>query len=221
MKSMKRIVNKVGYVYCAEIDDLYKVYFQYIAKDSTQLYSEVLRFFATKYPINEMPSIDSIVNDKVSFYTHTYELTEGIKEGLWHKVGKHEELGDIEHICFRCCQDFSHNIETPDYQWFMWEINKKEFIDIGPQLTNDQANIDIGSVYPADYILEKVKTGRYSDENVLIKKVQSVIDKGYIDTKEDYEYIKMAIIFLAGDELKKTKEELLALLSEFKKTRQL
>ena len=41
----KRIVTKIGYVFCVEIDNKYKCFFQYVANDMTQLNSSVIRVF--------------------------------------------------------------------------------------------------------------------------------------------------------------------------------
>lgn len=39
----KRIVTRIGNVFCAEIEGKFKCFFQYIAKDMTQLNSSVIR----------------------------------------------------------------------------------------------------------------------------------------------------------------------------------
>ena len=88
----KRIVIKVGNVFCAEIDGKYKVYLQYIAKDSEQLNSAIIRVFKQRYPLDANPKIDDIVKDEVIFYMHTI-LRVGIEDGAWYKVGKSNDLG--------------------------------------------------------------------------------------------------------------------------------
>jgi len=46
----KRILNtRVGDVFCVYIDETSKKYLQYIANDLTQLNSDVIRAFKTKY----------------------------------------------------------------------------------------------------------------------------------------------------------------------------
>ena len=42
---VKRIITRVGDVFCAEIDGEYKSYFQYIEKDIEQLNSSVIMVF--------------------------------------------------------------------------------------------------------------------------------------------------------------------------------
>lgn len=52
----KRIVTKIGDVFCAEIDNRIKRYFQYIVNDMEQLNSSVIRVFKTHYyNLNSIP----------------------------------------------------------------------------------------------------------------------------------------------------------------------
>ena len=84
---VKRVVTKIGNIFCAEIDGQYKCYFQYIANDLTELNSSVIRVFKRHYPIEYIPDFDKIVKDEVSFYDHTV-LSVGIRYGYWSKVGE-------------------------------------------------------------------------------------------------------------------------------------
>ena len=47
----KRIVTKIGDVFCSEIDGQCKRFFQYFAIDSTMLNSSVIRVFKQHYPM--------------------------------------------------------------------------------------------------------------------------------------------------------------------------
>ena len=100
----KRIVTKIGYVFCVEIDGQYKCYFQYVANDLTQLNSSVIRVFKTHYPIDYVPDIEAIVNDEVYFYAHTI-LRVGIDAGAWYKVGKSKNVGEPDKIMFKLFSD--------------------------------------------------------------------------------------------------------------------
>ena len=93
----KRIVTKVGNVFCVEIDNEYKCFFQYIEKDLEQLNSSVIRAFKTRYPMDYKPVIEDIVKDEILFYAHTI-LRVGIEDGAWYKVGKSNELG-LDGLC--------------------------------------------------------------------------------------------------------------------------
>lgn len=82
----KRIVTRIGNVFCAEIDNECKRFFQYVANDIECLNSSVIRVFKTKYPMDYKPNIEEIVKDEVEFYAHTI-LKFGIVFNAWYKVG--------------------------------------------------------------------------------------------------------------------------------------
>ena len=67
----KRIVTKIGDVFCVEVDNEYKCFFQYVANDMTVLNSSVIRVFKEHYPIDYKPNLDEIVRGNVHFYAHT------------------------------------------------------------------------------------------------------------------------------------------------------
>ena len=78
----KRIVLKVGNVFCVEIERTCKYFFQYITDDKSQLNTNVIRVFKTRYPLDYVPNVDDIVNDEVMFYAHVI-LKFGINERIW------------------------------------------------------------------------------------------------------------------------------------------
>ena len=47
----RRIVTKIGAVFCAVIEGRYKMYFQYICSDRSALNSSMIRVFKTKYDL--------------------------------------------------------------------------------------------------------------------------------------------------------------------------
>ena len=155
---VKRIVTKIGYVYCVEIDNEYKVFFQYVAKDMSQLYSPVIRVFKKHYPMDYVPNMDEIVKDQVDFYAHTF-LRFGIFENAWYKVGKHSDLGDVENIGFRWFSEGHIDKMTKSYKWYVWKINQ-EFQHVG-EMTKKYKHLDIGVVIPYFFIVGKIKTGKY------------------------------------------------------------
>lgn len=87
----KRIVTRIGNVFCAEIEGKFKCFFQYIAKDMTQLNSSVIRVFKTHYPMEYKPVINDIIKDEVAFYAHTV-LRAGIYFNAWYKIGTAKEF---------------------------------------------------------------------------------------------------------------------------------
>ena len=112
------------------------------------------------------PNLDEIVKDDVDFYAHVM-LNNGVREGIWYRVGKHQDLGDTENIMFR-----QHN-ETEVYfdehgipqirdtsTWWIWKVNQ-DFIDIGAELPNEYRSLPEGSVFPYTSIIRKIKTGHF------------------------------------------------------------
>ena len=95
----KRIITKIGDIFCAPLDGKTKKCFQYITNDISQLDSSVIRVFKTSYTLGSTLDIDTIVNDKVDFYSHVV-LRWGIEANLWHKVGSHMYI-EKEDIFFR------------------------------------------------------------------------------------------------------------------------
>ena len=108
-KKPKRAVKKIGDVFCVEFGNGFKGYFQYVAKDSEQLYSEVIRAFYTHYPVDYVPVIEDIVKDKVAFYAHTF-ITMGIKDESWYKVGKSNDIGSdaLDDVVFGMTFDITY-----------------------------------------------------------------------------------------------------------------
>lgn len=148
----KKLIIRKGDIFCAEIENEYKCYFQYIERDRTQLGSFVIRVFKTRYPITYDPIIDEIVKDDVFFYAHTLVLRLGTLEQVWTKVGTSKDVGDTENINFRL---------LGIHGWYVWKINEK-FQTVGP-LTDEIKGYDFGWAFPYKEIINKIKTGHYSD----------------------------------------------------------
>jgi hypothetical protein len=156
MEKKKRIVTRIGNVFCIEIENTYKRYFQYIANDMTQLNSSVIRVFKKNYPFDSNPSVEDIVQDEVAFYIHTM-LRPGIVEGVWYKVGNCKNIGYPEQVMFRSNSDFGNEPEK-SYNWYIWYINSPK-VKIG-EMTDLYSSVDIGSVYPYKEVLHRIKTGK-------------------------------------------------------------
>lgn len=82
----KRIVTRIGNVFCVDIDNEFKSYFQYVISDLSYLNSSVIRVFKTRYPIDSKPKIDQIVRDEVAFMLilssePEFILAHGIRSG--------------------------------------------------------------------------------------------------------------------------------------------
>lgn len=154
----KRVMARIGNIFCAEIDNQYKVYFQYVAKDWEQLNSAVIRVFKKHYAIDYVPNFDEIVKGEVQFYAHVL-LNDGIHEGVWYKAGTHKDLGDTENIGFRLCSEGSYAHMTKSYRWYVWKINQPH-IRIG-EMMKEYEHYDMGWVFPYREIISKIKTGKF------------------------------------------------------------
>lgn len=154
----KRIITKIGDIFCVEVDNSYKCYFQYVANDMTVLNSSVIRVFAKHYPIDYIPVFDDIVNDKVHFYAHTI-LRFGILYNAWYKVGKHSNIGNTDEITFRMYNDLGDWSRSKSFNWVIWKINK-EMKFIG-EMREEYVHIDLGIVLTYEDIVSKIKTGKF------------------------------------------------------------
>lgn len=147
----KRVIIRIGDVFCVECHD-YKVFFQYVAIDATQLNSQVIRVFHKKYDINSNPSIEEIIKNKVDFYAHTV-INIGVCKELWYKMGSCKDLGDINHIYFRLLHSAKEN------NWYVWRINEPT-ITIG-ELTEEYRLYDFGWIYACQNVIKRIKEGKY------------------------------------------------------------
>lgn len=153
----KRVVTKVGDVFCVKVDDNHKKYMQFIVSDMTGLNSDVVRAFKEKYPLDATPDLADIVKGEVDFYAHCV-TSAGIKRGLWEKIGNCIDIGSIEHIIFKCKDDYTREDIQDD--WRIWRINK-EIIHIGTLEEENKKNCYLGAVFPPEDIINKLKTGVY------------------------------------------------------------
>ena len=155
-KMAKRIITKIGDVFCVEVGTEYKCYFQYVANDKTVLNSSVIRVFKTKYPMDYEPILNDIIKDDVFFYAHTI-LHFGISFNAWYRVGKHNEVGNIEDIWFRWFDDVDYSNKTKSFTWSIWKINQEPIFVGG--LDCKYSNYDLGVVFSYDNIVNKIAKG--------------------------------------------------------------
>jgi len=151
-----RIVTKIGDIFEVPLDDGSKKFIQYVANDQTQLNSSVIRAFKTKYTLDAQPAVDEITKDFVDFYAHTV-LKPGIIRKMWKKIGNSRDVGGLA-ILFRGTNDDSKVKVSKN--WHVWEID-------GPsrrvgELVGDYQRAEIGDVMPADQIVHRMRTGKYS-----------------------------------------------------------
>lgn len=164
----KRIVTKIGDVFCAEVDGEFKAYFQYVANDLTQLNSSVIRVFKTHYPIDHKPVIEDIVKDEVAFYAHTV-LRWGIELNAWYKIGKSTDIDTsvLKKVIFCSAETIKYNFRTheikdvnPLENWYIWHIGRKmRHVGKLPKKYHNAAYI--GSVMDFMSVLRCIKDGFY------------------------------------------------------------
>ena len=158
----KRIVTRIGNVFCAEIDNECKRFFQYVANDLEELNSSVIRVFKTKYPMDYKPNIEEIVKDEVEFYAHTI-LKFGIVFNAWYKVETSKNIGDeYKEALFG---DISPIIyQKPDINpaeiWVISKINNPH-IFVGRLNNEYKKKITMGGVIPYVDIINRLKLGYY------------------------------------------------------------
>jgi len=225
----KRIVTKIGDIFCVEFPDNTKGYFQYIAKDMTQLNSSVIRAFYTRYPINDNVKIEDIINDEVDFYAHTI-LRAGIDYETWYKIGNSKKLGEngLDNVIFGQTNSFEYEQEPsgrwimtevdPLTNWFVWHVNE-EFTHVGKISVNHIPNLEVGSVMPYSLIKARMQSGYYPtqlDIYSLFKRIPKPEYKSYIkdtsDGKDIYicfqgDYFEKAVIPIDGKLTKISRDE--------------
>ena len=118
----KRIITRRGDIFCVEIGNQFKSYFQYITTDMTQLNSTVIRVFKKHYPMNYIPNVDEIIQDEVYFYAHTV-LRSGLHAGAWYKVGTSKNVGDINNIMFSLFTEGNFSHLKKSNKWYILRIH--------------------------------------------------------------------------------------------------
>lgn len=106
-----------------------KRFFQYIGKDSCQLYSDVIYIFARKYRIDENPDVAEIWNDSYEYVFHT-TISLGRKICGWQYVGK-GKTQSIKDVVFatKHSNPLSFKIGDPlDGGWRIWKANEDAVI---------------------------------------------------------------------------------------------
>lgn len=161
----KRIVTKIGNVFCVEMDGRYKCFFQYIANDIEQLNSSVIRVFRKRYPMDYKPDMDEIVAGEVAFYAHTI-LRAGIANGIWYKVGKTSDIGqkELEDVIFGTTGKIRSDVQEdvdPRENWRIWDLNGHELRHTRlPESIKE--NVEVGCVLSYLCILDRIRYGYYA-----------------------------------------------------------
>ena len=191
----KRIVTRIGNVFCAEIDNECKRFFQYVANDLEYLNSSVIRAFKTKYPMDYEPEIEEIVKDEVEFYAHTI-LKFGIVFNAWYKVGTSKNIGDeYKEVLFGTTHNHIypsvHEIieVNPAKNWRVWRINEPPIIQNGELSVEYVGKINQGGVIPYIDIINRLKFG-YFKYKTIGWKIENGKNVPIIENNHNKEYKK-------------------------------
>ena len=154
---MRKKKFNIGDIYCVDLDDNTKKYFQYVANDISQLNSDVIRVFKKAYLKTETPRLEDVISDDVAFYTHVV-LEFGITLKKWEKVGNISDVGKVD-LLFRDSQDYGNPQIKVSNDWWVWRTNEDPK-RVG-RLTGDNRNAEIGIVVTPLDIVERMRTGKY------------------------------------------------------------
>lgn len=156
-----------GDIFCIEIDNSYKYFFQYIGKDKTNRDRCVIRVFDKKYPLSQPTDLNDIVKNPTLFWTCAF-LEGGIEYGDWYKVGNIECSGTLSNGSYNFISYTrpKKNILSELYSWdehacwWIWKMNE-EASQVFPFPYNmiDKLEDDWG--HTADEIIDRIKTGYY------------------------------------------------------------
>lgn len=178
MEPKKRIVTKIGNIFCIKVDEETKKYFQYIAIDRTYMGSSVIRAFARRYAVTETPKLKDVVCGEIEFYAHTV-LRWGIELEAWEKVGNvpfTDEQIDVLFLEWMHDDMMRNGLVSPLTRWRYWRVNDPEFsyeknaafafVDYDIKVcdlkyTKDKFICD-GGIHPGNEIVHRMKTGKYT-----------------------------------------------------------
>jgi hypothetical protein len=155
MTNRQRI--KIGDVFRVSIDVSTERYFQFVAIDTTQLDSDVIRVFQGIHRSTEPKEIEQIVSGPTEFYAHVF-LKIGLKQNIWQKVGHSRETGRTN-VLFRNSNDYGNPRIKTSRNWHVWNVNAP-FQWVG-KLKEDYQNAEIGVVVPPDSLVHRMRTGVY------------------------------------------------------------
>lgn len=134
-----------------------KRHMQFVVVDSTCLGGWGIRVFKKEYSMVSTPSVDEIVANEIDFYCLTYAIGQGVLDGLWKRVGKSKDIGDLSKMVFR---DYHQGILPGEKnRWWVWtackEVKKykvlpKRYLDLPP-----------GILITPSHVIDRIRTGRW------------------------------------------------------------
>lgn len=147
----------VGDVFAVPLEQGVLGFFQYIAHDSTQLSSHVVRAFKERKRADETVDAKEIVSDEIHFHAHVF-LSVGIKLSFWSKLSLADVVGG-ENVLFRDSTDYGKSKDKVSNNWFVWAVGGPHD-PVGPLRGSDRS-AEIGIVVPPDSLVYRMKNGIY------------------------------------------------------------
>src|SRR5205085_1472171 len=96
-------------------------FFQYVADDSTQLHSNVIRVFRETYDAASEVDLARITSGTIDFHVHVL-LPIGVKEKSWKKIGHAPPPAKLD-IIFRSSEDYGDPTVKISKKWYVWNVN--------------------------------------------------------------------------------------------------
>jgi len=155
---MKIFRLKIGDLFCVNLNDINKGYFQFIGNDLTQLNSNVIKVFKHQFPNDANPRDEILAREPVLFYAHTL-IRAGIKLGFWERVGNATIFGACD-VLFRSSSDVGNKDVKISHNWWVWKMNDKQQ-RVG-SLENSGLVTEVGRVVAPHNIVFRMKNGEYN-----------------------------------------------------------
>ena len=145
---------RIGDIFEIPITTQTKRYMQFILVDSSCLGGWCIRVFKKEYHIEDKPSMEDVVSDKVDFYCLTYAIGKGVLDGLWIKAGKSKELGSFDDIIFK-------QKDIVFGGWRIWKANQevKRYKTLPKKFVKGSR----GALIPPSSVVKRIQTGRWMD----------------------------------------------------------
>ena len=156
-----RAYTTIGDIFRVQLENSDVRFFQYIAKDSSNLNADVIRVFKHHYCIEDDPLIETVLKDSIDFHAHTI-VRNGIKLGLWEKYGSHGVSEDVCcNVIFRDSLDYGKHPKQHyvSKQWVVWKINGPR-VFVG-ELPPEYYSADVGMVCAPDNIVKRLILGKF------------------------------------------------------------
>lgn len=147
----------VGDVFAVSLGTNKVGFFQYVARDLSQLNSPVVRVFKEKKDDSDSFDADQIARGDVDFYAHVF-INVGLKLKTWWKVSHADIVGETN-VLFRDSSDYGKSKERISSNWFVWRIDEP-FVNVGP-LRGANCNAEIGIVVPPSSLVWRMNNGVY------------------------------------------------------------